>query len=49
VAARPTDLAVSKEADRIAVMGSHLLSSMWNSPDWKLVLLVSRCDMLKQM
>lgn len=40
-AARPNEPAVSKEADKIAVMGSHLLGSMWNGLGRKLVLSVS--------
>ena len=40
-AARPNDPAVSKEADRTAVMGSHLFGSMWKGLGRKLIDCVS--------
>jgi len=42
-AARPKDPAVSKEADKIAVTGSHLIGSMRNGFDRNLAHLVSTC------
>jgi hypothetical protein len=42
-AARPNDPAVSKEADKTAVTGSHLFGSMRNGFDRNLAHLVSTC------
>ena len=42
-AARPTDPAVWKEADKTAVTGSHLFGSMMNGFDWNLCTSVNAC------